>query len=105
MSTTDFPTGAVRILARLKSCGCGCKGRDTWHRHSYQRLLRNPNAVTPQTAETCWDGGRGTPIQAEAWAQFPWGLTRVVLMERSPDRPAWWVVDRNSMLEMMNSTP
>lgn len=89
----------THITKRMKPCNCGCKGRDPWHKESYRRVLRNklPSAGDVRTA---WEDQ--TPIQAEAVASFPWGETRVVQMRKAPGRPAWWMIDLDDMLNVMN---
>jgi|TARA_Y100000289_G_scaffold62881_1_gene72668 hypothetical protein len=32
--------GKKRVVARLSSCGCGCKGQDPHHRPTYRRVVR-----------------------------------------------------------------
>lgn len=33
------PNSKVETVFRLNSCGCGCKGRDPWHRTKFKRVV------------------------------------------------------------------
>jgi hypothetical protein len=35
-----------RVIYRLNPCGCGCNGRDPWHRQTYRRQLTMLSADT-----------------------------------------------------------
>ena len=83
----------VYIIARINPCSCGCKGRDTWHRGTYRRTLRN---VRPAEGRVQLLGRCGLiDIDAEAMARFPWGSSRVVREAKC----GGWFIDRESALD------
>jgi hypothetical protein len=75
----------VRVLAG--PCRCGCKGRDSWHRETYLRTLRDEH----EESGTAWLNAR--PLSAEqrpydrvATVRLPWGDARAVrVVEGLPD--------------------
>lgn len=45
MANTIQKTRTQDIMTRIQSCGCGCHGRDPWHKSSYRRIVRQTSAT------------------------------------------------------------
>jgi hypothetical protein len=41
MNLKDLPTKSQKITMRLRPCGCGCKGSDSWHAATFTRTVRD----------------------------------------------------------------
>lgn len=65
----------ARIIKRLKPCGCGCGGRDPWHRQTYKRVIQNIRNERGRTRTTAM---RSVEYGRIGQAQFPWGVETVV---------------------------
>ena len=68
-----------RILARRKSCGCGCQGADSQHRRYFDRVVHDVNVTldSPRTVSRAlrWEGRIFACERLEiatATARFPW---------------------------------
>jgi len=63
------------IIARKKSCNCGCKCQDSWHKPSFKRAVSDVVAIDAIANV----GFMPTMVAvAHGVAQFPWGREEVV---------------------------
>lgn len=88
------------IIKRIDPCNCGCKGSDSWHARSFERVIR----VVQEESGTCRTAyGSATAFERTGVARFPWGRSRVVWYRYHPDFASGeWVLDLDSMLDTMN---
>lgn len=88
------------ITKRISPCTCGCKGTDSWHAKSFDRVIRDVKD-DPGTARTAYGGG--TSFEKAGVARFPWGLSRVVWHRYHADfKSGEWLLDLDSMIDSMN---
>ena len=78
--------GTVEVLARQSGCRCGCGGSDSWHRHTFDRAVREVQVhESPvQLGRARWEAARGV-------VRLPWGYEQVrAVMISEGSLYAWW---------------
>jgi len=88
----NFRPKPPRITTRIKPCGCGCKGADSWHKPTIRRVIRNQEAVGDGASD--WTGNRR--VIRRGVAKMPWGPEPVVAWawvfeDGSLGSPDWWL--------------
>lgn len=99
------------IMNRLTPCGCGCKGRDPWHRASFRRVVTDLCSCAPfgaALARTKTQPSMGLqPIAEMGHAHVP-GYPRAVRVVRVVvcGRPMpYWEIDDDSAVAARNGLP
>lgn len=97
----SLPTINARITRRLSPCACGCSGRDSWHRATYKRNVKNIRPVNFEPVRVL--GSRATWYATHRGTiKAPWGPCEVVYVapERG-DSPIFWRIDADLYEEVV----
>jgi len=65
-----------RIIARLKPCNCGCRGRDSQHARTFTRTVKYFRWLDVPTWVDTASGAQVLAV-AEGWARLPWSPARI----------------------------
>lgn len=83
-ATTTLSKQKITTRFAGKSCGCGCKGTDPWHRLTFVRTIRNvrdEQGSCPVRGFFAYSvGGERPRVEYDriGEARFPWGVEVVV---------------------------
>ena len=80
-----------KIVARTKTCRCGCAGKDPWHARSFDRKIRDIQDVDMLADEES-DAPDEVVTYRAGVARMPWGDTAVEEVGPSWSRLRWWRV-------------
>jgi hypothetical protein len=84
----------MKITNRMKPCTCGCRGSDSQHRASFDRVVAD---VVAESGITDTALRRGHAYAKTGTARLPWGVVRVVWCPDQPNaQTGEWYINQNA---------